>query len=49
MCFDIIYFDVKGGKYGNPSNMGTIFFETRKKDNMLVESKAIEKHVHLIN
>ncbi|KAH0776639.1 hypothetical protein KY290_008050 [Solanum tuberosum] len=40
-------FDVKGGNYGNPPNLATIFFETRKKDNKLVEHEAIEKHVGL--
>ncbi|KAH0725406.1 hypothetical protein KY284_001271 [Solanum tuberosum] len=40
-------FDVKGGKDGNPPNLATIFFETRKKDNMVVEPEAIEKHVRL--
>jgi len=42
-------FDVKGGKYGNLPNLATIFTETRKKDNMLVEPEAIEKHVRLVN
>ncbi|XP_015065929.1 uncharacterized protein LOC107011101 [Solanum pennellii] len=32
---DIIY--EVGGKDGNPPNMATIFFETRKKENELVE------------
>ncbi|KAG5627834.1 hypothetical protein H5410_013052 [Solanum commersonii] len=35
------------GKYGNPPDLATIFFETHKKDNKLVEPEAIEKHVHL--
>ncbi|KAH0734936.1 hypothetical protein KY285_010643 [Solanum tuberosum] len=42
---EIIY--QQGGKDGNPPNLATIFFETRKKDNMLVEPEAIEKHVCL--
>ncbi|KAH0706327.1 hypothetical protein KY289_011403 [Solanum tuberosum] len=42
---DIIY--QQGGKEGNSPNLATIFFETRKKDNMLVEREAIEKHMHL--
>uniref|UniRef100_M1DI35 TNP2-like transposon protein n=1 Tax=Solanum tuberosum TaxID=4113 RepID=M1DI35_SOLTU len=40
-------FDVKGGKDGNPPDLATIFFETRKKDNKLVEHEAIEKHAKL--
>ncbi|XP_059286547.1 uncharacterized protein LOC132039980 isoform X2 [Lycium ferocissimum] len=40
---EVIY--QKGGKYGNPPDLGTIFFETRKKDNKLVEPEAIEKHI----
>ncbi|KAH0730019.1 hypothetical protein KY289_001207 [Solanum tuberosum] len=39
---EIIY--QKGGKDGNPPDLATIFFETRKKDNKLVEPEAIEKH-----
>ncbi|KAH0758075.1 hypothetical protein KY290_021568 [Solanum tuberosum] len=42
---EIIY--QQGGKDGNPPNLANIFFETRKKDNMLVEPEAIEKHVRL--
>uniref|UniRef100_A0A3Q7IV77 Uncharacterized protein n=1 Tax=Solanum lycopersicum TaxID=4081 RepID=A0A3Q7IV77_SOLLC len=38
-------FDVKGGKDGNPPEVATIFFETRKKDNKLVEPEAIEKNM----
>ncbi|KAM3284516.1 putative protein isoform X7 [Capsicum chacoense] len=38
----------QGGKDGNPPDLGTIFYETRKKDNKLVEPEAIEKHVRLI-
>ncbi|WMV08510.1 hypothetical protein MTR67_001895 [Solanum verrucosum] len=38
---------LKGGKNGNPPDLATIFFETRKKDNKLVEPEAIEKYVHL--
>ncbi|KAH0743120.1 hypothetical protein KY290_031113 [Solanum tuberosum] len=37
----------QGGKYGNPPNLATIFTETRKKDNMLVEPEAIEKHAQI--
>ncbi|KAG5609854.1 hypothetical protein H5410_021135, partial [Solanum commersonii] len=44
---DVFEFDVKGGKDDNPPNLKTIFFETRKKDNKLVEPKAIEKHAQL--
>ncbi|KAG5576535.1 hypothetical protein H5410_056669 [Solanum commersonii] len=42
--FDV---DVKGGKDGNPPNLVTIFFETFKKDNKLVEPEAIENHAQL--
>ncbi|KAH0765230.1 hypothetical protein KY285_001101 [Solanum tuberosum] len=42
---EIIY--QKGGKHGNPPDLATIFFETRKKDNKLVEPEAIEKHAQL--
>ncbi|KAH0752137.1 hypothetical protein KY285_005285 [Solanum tuberosum] len=42
---EIIY--QKGGKDDNPPNLTTIFFETRKKDNKLVEPEAIEKHAQL--
>ncbi|WMV19934.1 hypothetical protein MTR67_013319 [Solanum verrucosum] len=42
---EIIY--QKGGKDDNPPDLTTIFFETRKKDNKLVEPEAIEKHVRL--
>ncbi|XP_049414982.1 uncharacterized protein LOC125877746 [Solanum stenotomum] len=34
-----------GGKDGNPLNMATIFFETRKKGNELVEPETVEKYV----
>ncbi|KAH0716865.1 hypothetical protein KY290_013434 [Solanum tuberosum] len=37
----------QGEKDGNPPNLATVFFETRKKDSMLVEPEAIEKHVCL--
>ncbi|KAH0729999.1 hypothetical protein KY289_001187 [Solanum tuberosum] len=37
----------KGGKDGNLSDLVTIFFETRKKDNKLVEPEVIEKHAQL--
>ncbi|KAH0673739.1 hypothetical protein KY290_005235 [Solanum tuberosum] len=33
-----------GGKHGNPPDMATIFFETRKKDNMLLEPKTNKKY-----
>ncbi|XP_060186506.1 uncharacterized protein LOC132615927 [Lycium barbarum] len=42
---EIIY--QKGGKYGNPPDLGTVFYETRKKDNKLVEPEAIEKHAQI--
>ncbi|XP_033508508.1 uncharacterized protein [Nicotiana tomentosiformis] len=35
----------KGGKDGNPPDMATIFFETRKKDDKLVEPETNEKYV----
>jgi len=47
--FDMFDFDVKGGKDDNPPDLATIFFETRKKANKLVEPEAIEKHVRLVN
>ncbi|MCE2055814.1 hypothetical protein HAX54_043477 [Datura stramonium] len=34
-----------GGKDGKPPNMDTIFFETRKKDNKLVEPETNAKYV----
>ncbi|KAH0706332.1 hypothetical protein KY289_011408 [Solanum tuberosum] len=42
---EIIY--QHGGKDGNPPNLATIFFETRKKYNMLVKPEAIEKHAQI--
>ncbi|XP_059308563.1 uncharacterized protein LOC132059799 [Lycium ferocissimum] len=42
---EVIY--QKGGKHGNPPDLATVFFETRKKDNKLVESEAIEKHAQI--
>ncbi|WMV42845.1 hypothetical protein MTR67_036230 [Solanum verrucosum] len=33
-----------GGKHGNPPDMETIFFETRKKDNKLLEPKTNQKY-----
>ncbi|KAH0660315.1 hypothetical protein KY290_032510 [Solanum tuberosum] len=36
-----------GGKDDYPPTFVTIFFETRKKDNKLVEPEAIEKHVQV--
>ncbi|XP_047262582.1 uncharacterized protein LOC107861102 [Capsicum annuum] len=38
----------QGGKDENPPDLGTIFYETRKKDNKLVEPEAIEKHIEEI-
>ncbi|XP_055812766.1 uncharacterized protein LOC129882491 [Solanum dulcamara] len=40
---EIIY--QQGGNDGNPPNLATIFFETRKKNNKLIEPEAIEKHL----
>jgi len=37
--------NVKGGKHGNPPDMATIFFETRKKDNKLLEPETNQKNV----
>ncbi|KAH0751289.1 hypothetical protein KY290_030521 [Solanum tuberosum] len=34
----------KGGKHGNPPDMATIFFETRKKDNKLLEPETNQKY-----
>lgn len=42
---EIIY--QKGGKDGNPPDFETIFFETRKKNNTLVDSETIEKHAQI--
>ncbi|KAH0731064.1 hypothetical protein KY289_002252 [Solanum tuberosum] len=42
---EIIY--QQGEKDGNPPNLATIFFETRKKDNTFVEPEAIEKHAQI--
>ncbi|KAH0773508.1 hypothetical protein KY290_010645 [Solanum tuberosum] len=36
-----------GGKDGNPPNMATIFFETRKKGNELVEPETVEKYAEI--
>ncbi|XP_049407793.1 uncharacterized protein LOC125871238 [Solanum stenotomum] len=36
-----------GGKDGNPPNMATIFFETRKKGNKLVEPETVEKYAEI--
>ncbi|XP_059274724.1 uncharacterized protein LOC132029493 [Lycium ferocissimum] len=47
VLFDMFAFDVKEGKYGNPPDLVTIFFDTRKKDNKLVEPEAIEKHAQI--
>ncbi|KAH0728076.1 hypothetical protein KY284_003941 [Solanum tuberosum] len=42
---EIIY--QKGGKDGNPPDLATIFYETRKKNNTLVDFETIKKHVRL--
>ncbi|XP_027770875.1 uncharacterized protein LOC107009044 [Solanum pennellii] len=42
---EIIY--QKGGKDGNPPDLTTIFYETRKKNNTLVDSETIEKHAQI--
>ncbi|XP_019243437.1 PREDICTED: uncharacterized protein LOC109223532 isoform X2 [Nicotiana attenuata] len=42
---EIIY--QKGGKDGNPPDLATIFFETRKKNNTLVDFETIEKHAQI--
>ncbi|KAH0759776.1 hypothetical protein KY290_023269 [Solanum tuberosum] len=42
---EIIY--QKGGKDGNPPDLATIFYETRKKNNTLVDSETIEKHAQI--
>ncbi|KAH0714950.1 hypothetical protein KY284_007855 [Solanum tuberosum] len=34
-------------KDGNPQNLATTFFETRKKENKLIKPIAIEKHAHI--
>ncbi|KAH0765098.1 hypothetical protein KY285_000969 [Solanum tuberosum] len=36
-----------GGKDDNPPNMTTIFFETRKKGNELVEPETVEKYAEI--
>ncbi|XP_059290138.1 uncharacterized protein LOC132043691 [Lycium ferocissimum] len=36
-----------GGKDGNPPDMATLFFETRKKDDELVEPETIEKYAEI--
>ncbi|WMV07748.1 hypothetical protein MTR67_007374 [Solanum verrucosum] len=41
--------DLQGGKDGNPPDLATIFYETRKKNNTLVDSETIEKHKLLRN
>jgi len=38
---------VKGNKDSNPPNLATIFFETRKKGNELVEPETVEIYVCL--
>ncbi|KAH0672852.1 hypothetical protein KY290_025089 [Solanum tuberosum] len=42
---EIIY--QKGRKDGNPPDLATIFYETRKKNNTLVDSETIEKHAQI--
>ncbi|WMV26200.1 hypothetical protein MTR67_019585 [Solanum verrucosum] len=42
---EIIY--QKGGKDGNPPDLATIFYETRKKNNTLVDFETIEKHAQI--
>ncbi|KAH0757299.1 hypothetical protein KY290_020792 [Solanum tuberosum] len=42
---EIIY--QKDGNYGNPPDLTSIFYKTRKKNNTLVYSETIEKHVRL--
>ncbi|KAM3205115.1 hypothetical protein P3L10_028525 [Capsicum annuum] len=42
---DIIF--EKGGEDGNPPDLGTIFYESRKKDNKLVEPEVIQKHAQI--
>ncbi|OIT21546.1 hypothetical protein A4A49_53286, partial [Nicotiana attenuata] len=37
----------KGGKDGNPPDVATIFFETRKKDNKLFEPEINEKYAKI--
>ncbi|KAM3205170.1 hypothetical protein P3L10_028580 [Capsicum annuum] len=37
----------QGGKEGNPPDLGTIFYETRKKGNNLVEPEVIEKYAQI--
>ncbi|KAH0633430.1 hypothetical protein KY284_036216 [Solanum tuberosum] len=39
---------IRERKDGNLPDLATIFFETRKKDNKLLEPEAIEKHRHLV-
>ncbi|XP_019254065.1 PREDICTED: uncharacterized protein LOC109232795 [Nicotiana attenuata] len=36
-----------GGKDGNPPNMGTIFFETHKRNDTLVEPEASKKYAEI--
>ncbi|KAF3679796.1 putative nitrate transporter 1.4-like [Capsicum annuum] len=38
----------QGGKDGNSPDLGTIFYEIRKKGNKLVEPEAIEKHFKVV-
>ncbi|KAH0644773.1 hypothetical protein KY284_032657 [Solanum tuberosum] len=42
---EIIY--EMGGKNGNPPNMATIFFETRKKGNELIQPETNEKYAEI--
>ncbi|XP_052202913.1 uncharacterized protein LOC127808420 [Diospyros lotus] len=45
---DFIYNFQKGGKEGNPPDMGKIFFETRKKNEKFVELETEEKHEQIV-
>nr|XP_019070335.1 uncharacterized protein LOC109120748 [Solanum lycopersicum] len=42
-----LFLFVKGGKDGNLPNMATIFFETRKTGNELVEPETNEKYAEI--
>ncbi|KAH0692667.1 hypothetical protein KY285_019764 [Solanum tuberosum] len=42
---EIIY--QKDGNYGNPPDLTSIFYKTRKKNNTLVYSETIEKHAQI--
>ncbi|KAM3395502.1 hypothetical protein P3S68_004508 [Capsicum galapagoense] len=48
MGIDMFVFDVKGGGGGsNPPDLETIFYESRRKNNKLVEPEAIQKHAQI--